>query len=62
MQGIHRFSHAVAYGRTEVVKWLKEEVDFLNTDKAEDLALDFIDWEEGDVDRKNVLGLFDDWY
>jgi len=59
-------SHAVAYGRMDVVQWLKEELKIDDVDgRAEDLAMNFFDWdtiEEGD-NRKKVFDLFNnDWY
>ncbi len=55
-------SHAVAYGRAEVVQWLREEVNVEDAGEAHDLALDFVRWEEDNIDRKKVLGLFtNDW-
>ena len=56
-------SHAVAYGRADVVKWLREEVKVLDENgNAQDLALDFVGWEDDNLDRKKVLHLFNDWY
>ena len=57
-------SHAVAYGRADVVEWLRNEVCTDDDDgRAEDLALDFVKWTEGDSDRMKVYDLFnnDDW-
>ena len=55
-------SHAVAYGRAEVIQWLREEVSVEDSvDEAQDLALDFVGWEENNSDRKKVLDLFNDW-
>jgi len=56
-------SHAVAYQRAEVVKWLREEicVEDINS-VAQNLALDFVEWDETNNDRKKVLDLFSDWY
>ena len=57
-------SHAVAYGRADVVEWLCNEVCTDDDDgRAEDLALDFVKWTEGDSDRMKVYDLFsnDDW-
>ena len=57
-------SHAVAYGRAGVVEWLRNEVCTDDDDgRAEDLALDFVNWTEGDSDRMKVYDLFnnDDW-
>jgi ankyrin repeat protein len=56
-------SHAVAYGRANVVQWLREEVNIEDGGgEAQDLALDFVGWEEDNSDRKKVLDLFSDWY
>lgn len=64
-------SHAVAYGRAEVVKWLRE--DLRVEDKggsAANLAGDFVTWadsglgligEEEEIERRKVLDLFKDW-
>jgi len=64
-------SHAVAYQRVEVVKWLREELRV--EDKggaAAGLALDFVNWadsglgligEEEEIDRRKVYDLFKDW-
>jgi ankyrin repeat protein len=57
-------SHAVAYGRADVVEWLRNDVCTDDEDgRAEDLALDFVNWTEGDSDRMKVYDLFnnDDW-
>jgi len=61
-------SHAVAFGRTDVVQWLlslssqgEESTDEM---LAYSLAQDFVQWTDGaDKQRKEVLQLFeDDWY
>ena len=57
-------SHAVAYGRADVVEWLRNDVCTDDEDgRAEDLALDFVNRTEGDSDRMKVYDLFnnDDW-
>lgn len=64
-------SHAVAYGRVDVVRWLIEE---LNVDddggNAEGLAFDFVTWadsgigmigDDEDIERRKVHDLFKDW-
>ena len=56
-------THAVAFGRTDVVEWLRsgicaDEEDFL----AADLAKKFVGWKEGDRNRQEVLNLFEDWF
>jgi len=57
-------SHAVAYGRNDVVKWLKDELQVEDVDgRAEDLAIDLFAWdtiEDGD-ERKEAFNLFTDW-
>ncbi len=56
-------SHAVAYGRADVVKWLREEVKAYDDGVAEELAQEFVGWEGDNLDRKKVLRLFvDDWF
>lgn len=56
-------THAVAFGRADVVEWLRNEV--LSKDKddliAMSLAHDFVAWTDGDEKRKLVLSLFEDW-
>ena len=64
-------SHAVAYGRSDVVKWLREEVKVEDKGgSAADLALDFVNWydsglsligEEEGNERRKVFDLFKDW-
>jgi len=57
-------SHAVAYGRNDVVKWLKDELQVEDVDgRAEDLAIDLFAWDTiGDGDeRKKAFNLFTDW-
>lgn len=54
-------SHSVAYGRADVIQWLKHELKV--EDKglhAMDLALDFFHWDSIDDDdiRKNIADLF----
>eukprot|EP00957_Ditylum_brightwellii_P050731 3846761-Ditylum_brightwellii.AAC.1 len=45
-------SHAVAYGRVDVVRWLKEELKVEDDDgRAGDLASDFLGWE-GNMDQR----------
>lgn len=64
-------SHAVAYGRTSVAKWLREVmlVDDVGNN-AQNLALDFVNWgetglglisEEEQAERKKISELFTDW-
>jgi ankyrin repeat protein len=64
-------SHAVAYGRTSVAKWLREVmlVDDVSNN-AQNLALDFVNWgesglglisEEEQAERKKISELFTDW-
>jgi ankyrin repeat protein len=62
-------SHAVAYGRADVVEWLRTEVcaddedGIRMTKMAEDLALNMVKWNEGDSERMKVYDLFnnEDW-
>jgi ankyrin repeat protein len=56
-------THAVAFGRVEIVQWLKDQGYSGDDDKiAATLARDFVDWTDGDVKRKQVLQLFRDDY
>lgn len=56
-------SHAIAYARVDVVQWLREVVNVKDEDgDAQNLALDFVGWEEDNSERKKVLNLFSDWY
>jgi ankyrin repeat protein len=57
-------THAVAFGRADVVEWLHEEVLSEDEDDtiAAALAQDFVAWTDGDEKRKLVLSLFQDWY
>jgi hypothetical protein len=54
-------THAVAFGRAEVVKWLKDDIlqDF-SDDAAFRLAQDFVVWKDDDERRRQVLNLFMD--
>ena len=67
-------SHSVAYGRYDVAKWLKEDLNIEDDGGiAEDLASDFVNWadtgvglitEEEEVERRSVYSLFNsfkDW-
>jgi ankyrin repeat protein len=58
-------SHAVAFGRAEVVEWLRREVlSPAATDAAgaASLARDFVRWTGGEHgDRNRVLQLLDEW-
>ena len=64
-------SHAVAYGRAEVVKWLREQMKVDDKEGiAADLAMDFISWadsgigligEEEKGERRKVYDLFKEW-
>lgn len=58
-------SHAIAYARLDVVKWLKDDLKVEDVDgKAETLALDFFSWDTLDEndERKKAIDLFtDDW-
>jgi ankyrin repeat protein len=57
-------SHAVAYGRYDVVQWLKDELQVEDEDgRAQGLAMDLFAWDtidDGDQ-RKKVISLFSDW-
>lgn len=55
-------SHAVAFGRSEVVAWLKNELLGKNGDdgRAALLAKDFVEWEGDENEkRKEILKMFD---
>jgi hypothetical protein len=56
-------THAVAFGRAEVVKWLRNDVLSADNDDivAASLAQDFVTWTEGDEKRQLVLSLFEGW-
>lgn len=67
-------SHAVAYGRYEVVQWLKEELKVEDSGRsAENLAMDFVHWADTgaglittdeEVERRRIYSLFnsfEDW-
>jgi ankyrin repeat protein len=61
-------SHAVAFGRADVVAWLRQEVLLPRgggndaTLVARSLARDFVTWTDGDhPDRNRVLQLLDEW-
>jgi ankyrin repeat protein len=56
-------THAVAFGRADVVEWLRNEVLSKDEDDliAASLAQDFVAWTDGDEKRKLVLSLFQDW-
>lgn len=54
-------THAVAFGRTDVTKWLRNNICADDDDAvAADLAATFVGWSDGDRNRKEVLSLFDD--
>lgn len=58
-------THAVAFGRLEIVKWLREQSNDDDNDgdmAARSLAEDFYTWTDGDAKRKQVLQLFRDDY
>jgi ankyrin repeat protein len=56
-------THAVAFGRVDIVEWLRTEVITGEDDRiAAQLARDFVDWTEGDKERQQVLDLFGDWF
>lgn len=56
-------THAVAFGRTDVVEWLRNDVCADEDDVlAAELAAKFVSWTDGDRNRKEVLSLFDDWF
>jgi len=55
-------SHAVAYGRIDVIKWLREQISVRDVNgTAHDLARDFLQWEAVEK-RREVFDLFEDWY
>lgn len=56
-------THAVAFGRKDVIEWLREVlVDDAHDTVAFNLAKDFVHWTDGDERRNQVLQLFQDWY
>ncbi|KAL3944689.1 MAG: hypothetical protein SGBAC_001247 [Bacillariaceae sp.] len=55
-------THAVAFGRVEIVKWLREQASDNEDEIAASLAKDFCNWTDGDAKRKQVLQLFQDDY
>jgi ankyrin repeat protein len=55
-------THAVAFGRVEIVKWLREQASGDDDDVAASLAEDFYTWTDGNIKRKQVLQLFRDDY
>jgi hypothetical protein len=58
-------THAVAFGRVEIVQWLREEQTTPSEDDeiAASLANDFYVWTDGeDAKRRQVLQLFQDDY
>jgi ankyrin repeat protein len=67
-------NHAVAYGRYDVVQWLKDGLNVEDSgSSAENLAMDFVNWAdmgvgliaaEDEVERRRVYSLFnsfEDW-
>lgn len=50
-------THAVAFGRADVVAWLRNEVlgNLIVDEEAAKLAKDFVVWTEGDVRRKQIF-------
>lgn len=57
-------SHAVAYGRMDVVQWLKDDLKVEDEDgRALDLAMDLFTWDtiDDNDERKQVFNLFSDW-
>jgi ankyrin repeat protein len=56
-------THAVAFGRVQVVEWLRSSCNNNENDSiAASLAQEFVDWTNGDERRQQVLSLFEDWY
>ena len=55
-------SHAVAYGRADVVQWLRNDACADDADgRAADLAMEFVGWADGDSPERNkVYDLFQD--
>lgn len=50
-------SHAIAYGRADVVSWLLEKQQ--DTDKAKALAREFSEWSKGDPSRMKIFDMFE---
>lgn len=57
-------AHAVAFARTDVVDWLRTDICADEDDvSAAELAVKFVDWTDGDRNRKEVMNLFfEDWF
>lgn len=59
-------THAVAFGRYEVVQWIQDHLSVSNEDGgdkiAAQLAKDFCVWTDGDSKRRRLLQLFSDDY
>jgi ankyrin repeat protein len=56
-------THAVAFGRTDVVEWLRNDICADEDDYiAAELAAKFVGWTDGDHSRKEVFNLFADWF
>jgi ankyrin repeat protein len=53
-------THAVAFGRVEIVQWIREQATHEDDEIAASLAEDFFMWTDGDEKRKQVLQLFRD--
>jgi hypothetical protein len=60
-------THAVAFGRVDVVQWLREGMAQKGGEDDDEVAMalaeNFCLWKEGDETRRNILKLFqdDDW-
>lgn len=60
-------THAVAFGRTEVVKYIRQVAESMESGADDEiaarLAADFVGWDRTDVRRNQVFQLFqnDDW-
>jgi ankyrin repeat protein len=55
-------THAVAFGRAEIVQWIREQAMGEDDEIAARLAEDFFVWTNGDAKRTQVLQLFQDDY
>lgn len=55
-------THAVAFGRAEIVEWIREQAKGEDDEIAARLAEDFFMWTDGDAKRTQILKIFQDNY
>ena len=53
-------SHAVAFGRLEVVSWLQHQIGE-DDGRAALLARDFVEWDGNNQKRKEIMDMFADF-